>query len=30
VAVSVPVPSVVGRARLTTVGARARFEPQGG
>ncbi|MDQ6751037.1 MAG: pilus assembly protein [Actinomycetota bacterium] len=30
VAVSVPVPSVVGRAQLTTVAARARFEPQGG
>jgi hypothetical protein len=30
VAVSVPVLSVVGRARLTSVGARARFEPQDG
>jgi hypothetical protein len=30
VAVSVPVPSVVGRAQLASVGARARFEPQGG
>ena len=28
VAVSVPVPALVGRARLTSVGARARFEPQ--
>ncbi len=28
VAVSVPVPAVVGRAPLTSVGARARFEPQ--
>ncbi len=30
VAVSVAVPSVVGHARLTSVGARARFEPQAG
>jgi hypothetical protein len=28
VTVSVPVPSVVGPGRLTTVDARARFEPQ--
>jgi pilus assembly protein CpaE len=30
VRVGLAVPSVVGRARLTTVGARARFEPQKG
>ena len=29
VTVTVPVPLVVGRGRLTTVDARARFEPQG-
>jgi hypothetical protein len=28
--VAVPVPVVVGHGRLTTVDARARFEPQGG
>ena len=29
VSVTVPVPLITGRGRLTTVGARARFEPQG-
>jgi hypothetical protein len=29
VTVNVPVPLVFGRGRLTTVDARARFEPQG-
>lgn len=28
VAVSLAVPSVIGAGRLTTIGARARFEPQ--
>jgi len=29
VTVTLPVPLVVGRGRLTTVDARARFQPQG-